>query len=156
MAIKKLLLLTNELSSKINHYQKINPAVSKASVGWHIEHTYIVILKITEQLRQSNPDNYKWQFNLKRTVVFSLKKIPRGKAKAPKSVEPGTATCIETLNALQKNAVQQISNLNSLDKKNYFLHPIFGNLKLSHAVKMLTLHTRHHLNIITDILKGSD
>lgn len=36
----------------------------------------------------------------------------------------------------------------------FFKHPYFGNLNVKDAIKMLKLHTRHHIDIINDIIKG--
>ncbi|MBP6432015.1 MAG: DinB family protein [Ferruginibacter sp.] len=152
MNISTLQGLVNTLSTHIDNKDVANDAISKANVGWHIQHSFIVIAKIIEATKQSNPSNYKWKFNFKRTLIYSLKKIPRGKARAPKTVMPVELANAQTLHQLKEQALQAISILNTLDKKNYFSHPFFGNLKLSHTIKTLNIHTKHHLNIITDIL----
>jgi hypothetical protein len=152
MSIKILEELVQQLSTHIPDRDVANEEVSKANVGWHIQHSFIVIAKIIGATKQSNPDNYKWKFNFKRTLVYSLKKIPRGKAKAPKTVLPIEAATTEGLQQLKEQALQAILILNTLDKKNYFAHPFFGDLKLSHTIKTLVIHTKHHLNIINDIL----
>lgn len=152
MNISTLQGLVNTLSTHINNKDVANEAISKANVGWHIQHSFIVITKIIEATKQSNPNNYKWKFNFKRTLIYTLKKIPRGKAKAPKTVVPVENATFEILQQLKKQALKSISTLNLLHKNNYFSHPYFGDLKLSHTIKTLNIHTHHHLTIINDIL----
>jgi hypothetical protein len=152
MSIKKLEQLVNALSTFIEKKEAINENISKANVGWHIQHSFIVIAKIIEATKQSSPINYKWKFNFRRTLIYSLKKIPRGKARAPKSVMPMEVATTEHLHQLKEQALQAIAVLPTLHKHNYFSHPFFGDLKLSHTVKTLLIHTTHHLNIINDIL----
>ena len=44
--------------------------------------------------------------------------------------------------------------LNILETRYFFTHPYFDNLNLKATIKMLKLHTKHHINIINDIIKG--
>jgi hypothetical protein len=44
--------------------------------------------------------------------------------------------------------------LDTLHPNNYFKHPVFGNLNVKATIKMLVLHTKHHIGIINDIMKG--
>ena len=37
------------LAEKVQHAEKINPAVSSSSVGWHVQHNLMVISGITNQ-----------------------------------------------------------------------------------------------------------
>ena len=78
--------LLTELESYISEYDKINKAVSMSSVGWHIEHSLLTLIVIIRALEDSKTQNYKWKFNLARTIVYAINKIPRGRAKAPKVV----------------------------------------------------------------------
>ena len=71
--------LIHELESKLPHSEKINPSVSRASVGWHIEHTLMATFQIVHAVENSNPEKYSWKFNPKRLLVFTINKIPRGK-----------------------------------------------------------------------------
>ena len=65
-----LLNLVEELSQKIKSASIVESAISEGSVGWHIEHSCLVIIKITETVKTSNPDKYQWKFNFKRTFVL--------------------------------------------------------------------------------------
>ena len=62
--------------------------VSKANIGWHIDHSLKVINSVSEVLKNSDPYQYKKKFNLLRIFIFILGYFPRGKAKSPKKVLP--------------------------------------------------------------------
>ena len=87
--MQNLHLLVNQLESNISQFETTNNSVSGGSVGWHIEHSLKTIDQIITACKNSNPLNYQWQFNFKRFLIMSIaKKIPRGKARAPKIVRP--------------------------------------------------------------------
>ena len=86
--MSNLKTLVNQLESYIANYEKVNLTVSQSSIGWHIDHSLIVINGLIDQLKKSNPEQYKWQFNWIRILIQIINKIPRGKAKAPKVVQP--------------------------------------------------------------------
>ena len=151
--MNKLPEYLNELETKISKQENYNITISKSNVGWHIEHILLTINLIIEEVQKSNPENYKWSFKLSRILVFSMNKIPRGRAKSPKVVAPkiyDEQTLIEHLK-IAKFRVQELKNISS-DK--YFNHPFFGNLKLDKTIKFLEIHTNHHLEIINDIIKN--
>ena len=141
-----------ELESKINKLEQLNPEVSKSDIGWHIEHCLLIINVITESLKKSNVFEYKKQFNLSKFIVYSTKKIPRGKAKAPKIVAPITYSKESLVQhiAVTKNSIKELGEINP---GFYFNHPIFGHLKLKETISFLEIHTKHHLKIIVDIEK---
>jgi hypothetical protein len=85
-------------------------------------------------------------------MVLATKKIPRGKAKAPKVVVPkADITCADLEHHLAK-ARDTVKSLGLVSKDNYFEHPYFGKLKLKETIRFLEIHTTHHLNIIEDIV----
>jgi len=148
----KLLNYVKELESKIPNQEDYNPEISKSNVGWHIEHILLTNKMIMEAVEKSNPANYSWSFKLSRIVVFTMNKIPRGKAKAPKVVVPKTydeQTLLEHL----KIVTLKIQGLENMSSDKYFDHPYFGNLRLNKTIKFLEIHTKHHLEIINDIMK---
>ena len=104
-------------------------------------------------MAQSEPKLYKYKFNISRFFVFLSKTIPRGKAKAPKVVIPVEEITIETLQESLKNTYQAIAYLKDCQEHQYFMHPFFGQLNKKQTIKLLAIHTQHHLKIIRDILK---
>jgi D-serine dehydratase len=151
--MKNLDAIMPELANYIAHHNQSNQAVSEASVGWHIEHSLLVIKQITATVAQSESKLYKYNFNLSRFVVFLTKIIPRGKAKAPKMVIPVDEITIETLQESLKNTYQAIAYLKDCQEKQYFMHPFFGQLNKKQTIQFLAIHTQHHLKIVRDILK---
>ena len=153
--MKHTIELIKELDNCIANAEKVNPAVSSSSVGWHIDHCFMVINQIIGAVNASNPQEYKWSFNFKRLVVFTTGKIPRGKAKAPATVVPTAAFDEADVRLKMEKSLQKLALLNQLPANHFFVHPIFGHLNVKATKKMLALHTKHHLEIIEDIIKGS-
>ncbi|MCW2120031.1 DUF1569 domain-containing protein [Flavobacterium sp. 7A] len=151
--MEKLEQQLSRLESKIPEIDIINTAISSSTVGWQIAHTLLTFNFIVSTLEKSKEENYKWKFNFMRTLVFTLNKLPRGKAKAPKMVQPENSITIESLKEnliLAKNNLEIMKNLKS---NNHIPHPYFGELNLKQTIRFLRIHNNHHLNIIEDIIK---
>jgi hypothetical protein len=145
--------LIDEIESYVSEYDAVNVKFSTASVGWQIEHSMLTITKIIYALEKSDPAKYQWSFKLSRYIIFALGKIPRGKAKAPSVVMPSETISLDRLKSQIAEAKSQVAKLDSLPATSFFKHPYFGDLKLKQAIRMLEIHTRHHLSIIRDILR---
>ena len=143
--------LLTAFENVISKQEKLNLTVSKSSIGWHIEHIFLTTTLVIEALNKSNPSNYKWRFNVPKLIVFTFKKIPRGRAKAPKIATPETFN-EQILREHFKSVMIKVQELNNIDKDKYFKHPFFGHLKLNEAIKFLEIHAEHHLKIVHDIL----
>jgi hypothetical protein len=144
--------LISQLEAHIDKCELKNPRISNGSVGWHIAHSLLTINAIIGALKHSDPSQYKWSFNFPRLLVYTVNKIPRGRAKAPAVVRPN-----ENIDAglLRKQVVQikeKLSELDKLGSNHYFDHPYFGKVSLRPAGKFIRLHTKHHLDIIRDIV----
>lgn len=149
--MKRLQSILNQLESHIPNHEKVNLAVSESTVGWQIDHSLLVFNGVIDQLKNSNPENYKWKFNKMRLLIQIVNKIPRGKVKSPKSVRPIEIATIEDLKAKLDLAKKNLSDLETLRANSYFTHPFFGDLNLKSAIWFLGLHTKHHLKIIEEI-----
>ncbi len=150
--MNKLTKLIAELESKIEHQTVVNTDVSQGQVGWHIEHSLLVVNMITETLKRSEPSSYKWKFNMKRVIAYTIDSFPRGRAKAPKVVTPKEYDA-ESLKIHVQNTRTKLTELAALPADKYMTHPFFGDIRTKDTVKFLELHTNHHLKIINDILK---
>jgi len=148
----KLISQIAELEKYIENHSEVNLEVSSAPVGWHIEHSLMVISGITYQILKSDPKNYKWQFSLSKIIIFLTNKMPRGKVKAPSQVDPKNYTLDAIQDFLIKAKASPLKYA-EMEKNKFFLHPYLGNIKSNGGLKLLEIHTRHHLDIIHDILK---
>ena len=149
----KLEYILDKLEKHIPNYEMTNTVISNATIGWQINHSLIVINAVMEQLIKSNPENYKWKFNKNRLLIQFTNKIPRGKAKVPKSVNPPDATTENELKYKFELTRKNIAYLEKLPHNSHLNHPVFGNLNLKSAIWFMKLHTNHHLKIIEDIAK---
>jgi hypothetical protein len=80
--------LISDLEAHIDKFQLKNSGISSGSVGWHIAHSLLTIHTIIGAMKHSDPADYKWSFSLPRLFIYTLNKIPRGRAKAPVAVQP--------------------------------------------------------------------
>lgn len=151
--MQKLLLLLDRLALQVPNAEMLNSNVSEGNIGWHIEHSCLVIIKIAETIQKSDPSKFTSKFSLKKTMVFLMGKFPRGRAKAPASVLPADNISIAHLTESIAKAKTSLADLLNCQKNQYFLHPIFGNLNSIQTMHFLRIHTNHHLSIINDILK---
>jgi hypothetical protein len=143
----------SDLYTYIAQEEKVNQSISSVNVGWHIEHSLLVIIKIIETVSKSDPNNYKWKFSLPRAIIFTLNKFPRGKGKAPDVVKPKQLEKTD-YDALFAEAKQALAILNNVDKNQFFLHPVFGNLNQKNTFIMIDIHTKHHIQIIREIINS--
>ena len=146
--------LLYKIERHIPHSEIKNTAVSEGSVGWHIAHSLLTIRVVVDALAQSNPKAYKWRFNWKRSFLFAVQKIPKGKIKAPKAVRPTNDLNPQSLMQQWQLTMEKIDSLKQLSPGHFFQHPFLGLIKLKPAQKFLVIHTRHHLNIIEAILQS--
>lgn len=153
--MNKLNFFLDQLELNITNFEKTNSAVSTSTIGWQIDHCFLVINKVVSDIQKSNPNDYKWKFNKNRFLVQTfLRKIPRGKVRAPKAVQPFEEITQKHLKRQLEITRNNIAELTSLEAKNYFTHPFMGDLNLKTTIDFLGLHTKHHLKIIEDMLKN--
>jgi hypothetical protein len=143
--------LINTLESFVPKSEVKNTEVSQATIGWQIEHSLLVLNGVITQLELSNPEEFSKKFNLKKFIIFTTKKIPRGKVRAPKTVTPTEETTQENLLNNLQTAKKNVEKMKVLPKNAFFKHPFFDNLNKKDTYKFLQLHTIHHVKIIEEI-----
>ncbi|TXN38022.1 DinB family protein [Flagellimonas hymeniacidonis] len=144
----------SKIESYISYRDKLNVKISKVDVAWHLDHILKTINKIYETLETSNPEAFKPNFNLSRTFVYAYGDFPRGFAKSPRIVLPPDVILTESLYSQIKEAKESIRKIQDLHPKAHFEHPYFSIIDKKQSIRFLTIHTRHHLKIIKDILKN--
>lgn len=155
MNAQPLLRLLNELEENIGDHQQLQPAVSGASIGWHIEHCLLIIDAVTGALARSKPEAFQKKFNLKRSFLLWWGNIPRGKVKAPKVVQPSTIPTEDALTTHLQQARVIAEALPGREAKQFFTHPFLGDMRLQKTIRFLYVHTLHHVKIIRDIGKAA-
>jgi hypothetical protein len=60
-----------ELKQALAHFAEKKDRVSTVSVGWHIDHSLIVIRDVMQQVIQSDPKKYAWTFNIGRLIILT-------------------------------------------------------------------------------------
>ncbi len=151
--MKKLLQVLTDFENQAPQFLVQNINVSQSNIGWHIMHSCLVITSVTKSILKSSPANFKGKFSWKTFIVLFWAKFPRGKAKAPSFTQPEGAYTLEMVLEHIKEARKSAQLLLSANKKQYFTHPIFGDLALSAAIRFLYVHSYHHEKIIRDIVK---
>ena len=148
-----LIPLLLQLECHISNFEKTNPNISNSTVGWQIDHCLLVINGIIGQIEISDPSKFQPKWTFPKFMVFTTGKIPRGKAKAPKVVIPTQVATQDELIAKLAAAKNNVLKLDSFSENQFFNHPFFKDLNVKQTKKFLTIHTKHHLKIIEDILK---
>ncbi|MBX2844885.1 MAG: hypothetical protein KTR13_01625 [Saprospiraceae bacterium] len=150
----KLKEAVQALEANIPHRDALHTAVSAVTVAWHIDHSLKVINGITHTLKHSDVTVFKGNYSVFRMVLFALDYLPRGRAKSPKRVLPPEEIITEALYKQVEQARQSLVELEAIPVKANFRHHIFGVLNKKQSIRMMEVHSKHHLKIIRDILKA--
>jgi hypothetical protein len=150
--INKLAIQLQEMQALSEKWEVKNPNISAESVGWHLLHNLHVINGVVAGLAASDPSAYAPKHYWTKWIILLTKKIPRGKARAPKSAMPGQLDKAE-LDAALDRASLSVLNLLNQSPKQYFTHPMFGDLNTRLTTRFLWIHTEHHLKIVRDMLR---
>lgn len=150
--IRKLLSQLEEIENLKQFSEKISPEISEASVGWHLEHSLLVISKVLEGLKISKPENYRPKSSFAKIFVMTIGYIPRKKGKAPKITIPENDSNSEDISKNIETIKASLHQLNTLHPNSFIQHPLFGHLNLKQTLKFLCIHTHHHLKIVKDVL----
>jgi hypothetical protein len=144
-----------ELQQLLQSRKHLCVSVSAWSVGMHIEHAALAIVRVLDALAKSEPPAPPSRFSIPRFVVMLTGIIPRGRAKAPESTAPAESASLESLEALILVADRRLLSAQELNSESWMKHPVFGPLKRDAALRFIRIHTRHHLRIIHSILRHS-
>lgn len=149
----QMIKIIEDLASYIPAAEKVNPKITGSNVAWQIDHSLKVIKASINMLKNADPSKYQPKFSLVKSVIMFTGKIPRGKAKAPKQVNYKGDISKESLKNQVAELKEIIADLNQIPEKNFFRHPIFGDLDKKRTLKFIKIHSKHHLKIIKDIIK---
>ena len=142
-----------QLENQIPNLEKTNSKISKSTIGWQIDHCLLVVNGIIKQLEISNPADFQPKWSFFKFLILTTGKIPRGKARAPKLVNPMEVATAQELKTKIELAKKNVLKLTSFPEGFFFKHPYFGDMNKKQTEKFLAIHTKHHLKIIQDILR---
>ena len=152
---EQLEIKVKEIESYFPDREVVVDSISKASVGWQLDHSLKVLNVVFDMLKNSKTEDYKWKFNFWRSYCFLINGFPRGRAKAPKSVRPLDIISLDGLNKQLQEARENLATIDDLPSKTNITHHIFGSLNKKQTIRFLNIHTEHHLKIVRDILKAN-
>ncbi len=141
------------LAEAVGRAEAADPAVSSWSVGEHIHHCCLSMIGISKSLQKSTPPATRAKPTVARAAVLYFGFIPRGRAKSPSFVVPKPSVPQSELFALLDTSTQLVGMASSLDRATWFTHPFLGPMNRDQALKFVLVHNRHHLKIVSDILK---
>lgn len=154
--------MTDDLASDL-HLDEIRHAAARAnvslshvsgwSVGMHVEHCCLAMVKIHRSLARSAPPAPRVGFSFRRWIVLRIRSIPRGRVQAPAAVLPSSDSTVEQLLALVEKATDAVDRLGSVPADAWFDHPILGVLTRDQCIRFLAVHNRHHLKIVRRVLR---
>ena len=128
------------------------PAVSEWSIGMHVHHCGLAMIRICQSLVASTPPPPRSRFSFRTTLVFSSGRIPRGRGRSPDAVLPRQDISPAELLTLLDEAERILSEAHDLDPKTWSRHFAFGVLDRNKTLRFVRIHNRHHLRIISDIV----
>jgi len=143
----------HSLQLYLTDVEKENKTVSRATVGWHVEHCLLIINSSLKGLKYTNPDEYKPVNSFKKVMTLWFQYIPKGKLQAPKPFVPIGIPSKESIEKLIENAKEHLSNVADLSENSFIKHPHLGPLNKAATFKFLKVHTHHHIKIIQEILR---
>ncbi len=150
--IKIITQLLSEIEGNISNKDFKKASVSQSTIGWQLDHALKVVNGICGMMVNSNPEDYKADFNPIRIILFTLGFIPRGRGKAPKIVLPPEVITEDDLLKQLAQAKINLEAIKPLPKTSYFKHFLFGTLSKKQTIRFIEIHTKHHLKIVRDIL----
>ncbi len=131
------------------------PALSDWSIGMHIHHCCLAMMRISQSLIASTPPPPRTRFSLRTTRILLTGRIPRGRGRSPEVVMPREDITTADLLTLLDEAERILTQVSHLDSRTWFRHFAFGVLKRDKAIRFMRIHNRHHLSIISDITAAS-
>ncbi len=130
------------------------PAVSEWSIGMHVHHCCLAMIAVCQSLIASTPPPPRSRFSLVTVLVFSSGRIPRGRARSPDEVLPRQDVLAAELGTLLDQSERILTEVHDLDPQAWFRHFVFGVLDRDKTGRLILIHNRHHLRIISDIMKA--
>lgn len=132
----------------------VREKVSAWSPAHHLDHALKVSKAVLGAVLEPK-EPLKAGINMAGRFVLLLGRFPRGRGKSPKALRGEGVDSRLILESLETVRALRASLSPSLlaDPTAIVKHPYFGGFHAAQALRFLTIHTQHHLRIISDILK---
>ncbi len=132
------------------------PAVSEWSIGMHVHHCGLAMMRVCQSLVASTPPTPRSRFSFLTAIVFLSGRIQRGCGRSPDVVLPRQDVSPAELLTLLDRAERILTEAHDLDPKAWFRHFVFGVLGRNKTLRFIRIHNRHHLRIISDIVRNRE
>jgi hypothetical protein len=142
----------DDLRAMVTHADVSAPSVSQWNVGMHVHHCGLAMMNIGRGLAKSTSPVPPERRSVPRLIVFTLGRIPRGRARNSAASAPTPSIPPEELLSLLDQSAKAVEAAKNLGRDAWITHPIFGPLRRDDALKFVRIHNRHHLKIVSDIL----
>jgi hypothetical protein len=120
-------------------------------VAEHLDHTLKVTTTTLQILLKPELPVLPRGINLIGRMVLLTGWIPRGRGRSPEKLRGAQvpADQLEAQLALLDELIERIASEPPRNASPVFRHPFFGGLTFAESLSFLTIHTEHHLKIIS-------
>jgi hypothetical protein len=143
-----------ELRAAVANIGVSAPRFSQWSVGMHVHHCCLSMIGVCTALGASTPPPPRSRPSLASGIVLLTGRIPRGRAKSPQGVLPKAEVTESELLAHLDESERMVAEARRLPPDAWFRHFFLGVLDRDKAMRFVSIHNRHHLRIIADIVAG--
>ena len=145
----------DRLHSCISSADAADKSISEWTVGQHIEHCCLGMKFLCETLISCSTPPPRSKHPIRAFLMLASGRIPRGRGNAPKAALPSEDTAdSERLEGLLENSRRLVRRSLDCSPKSWVKHFVFGVLKRNQVLKFISVHNRHHLRIIADIVSA--
>ena len=139
---------------------RADEAVSRWSPAQHLHHIFVangMMLKGVQVIhRGGGPVTEGGEPNRAGWIVLARERFPRGKAQAPDRVRPADRPDRDTLTASLARSRAKLADLEPLlpslpEHPGRLPHPYLGELNAAEWLRIVRVHSQHHLGIIREI-----
>lgn len=142
----------DEIEQYFPYLDRRNANVSAWCVREQLHHVLLSVTGIARLVVQSTAGARRPSLSPIKWIVLTTGKIPRGRGQAPKRVWPSASVSREDLEQLLVQARESLAAAEAADRRAWYEHFVFGVMRRNAAVRLIHVHTRHHLAIVKDIL----
>lgn len=128
-------------------------SISQKDIFWQCDHICRAIVAIINGLNADKDESYQGNMSLSGKLLVGLAYFPRGRGKAPKVTMTDKTITRESLIDIHRRAIEQLDTVHTIDHAAYFKHPLFGQMNLKWASRLIYVHTKHHSKIVKEIAK---